>query len=60
MANPIGVADYQLIVPHEELKKIVAEEVEVFCRKFPLHSIQKLKNHYLKRNDIKKDIYVAR
>ena len=30
MGKPIGVADYQLIVPQEELKKIVAEEVEAF------------------------------
>lgn len=28
--KPIGVADYQLIVTLEELKKIVAEEVEAF------------------------------
>ncbi len=30
MGKPIGVADYQLIVPQEELKKVVAEEVEAF------------------------------
>lgn len=30
MGKPIGVADYQLIVPQEELKKIVADEMEAF------------------------------
>lgn len=33
--QPIGVADYQLIVPQEELKKIVAEEVEAFGKELP-------------------------
>lgn len=36
MGKPIGVADYQLIVPQEELKKVVAEEVEAFGREYPL------------------------
>ncbi len=35
MGKPIGVADYQLIVPQEELKKIVAEEVEAFGKELP-------------------------
>ena len=35
MGKPIGVADYQMIVPQEELKKIVAEEVEAFGKEFP-------------------------
>ncbi len=35
MGKPIGVADYQLIVPQEELKKVVAEEVEAFGKEFP-------------------------
>ncbi len=30
MDKPIGIADYQLIVTLEELKRIVAEEVEAF------------------------------
>lgn len=30
MGKPIGVADYRLIAPQEELKKVVAEEVEAF------------------------------
>lgn len=34
----IGVADYQLIVPQEELKKVVAEELEAFGKEFPLHA----------------------
>lgn len=38
MGKPIGVADYQLIVPQEELKKIVAEEVEAFGKELPLRS----------------------
>lgn len=38
MGKPIGVADYQLIVPQEELKKVVAEELEAFSREFPLHA----------------------
>lgn len=38
MGKPIGVADYQLIVPQEELKKVVADEVEAFGKEFPLRS----------------------
>ena len=38
MGKPIGVADYQLIVPQEELKKIVAEEVEAFGKEIPLRT----------------------
>lgn len=38
MGKPIGVADYQLIVPQEELKKVVAEELEAFGKEFPLHA----------------------
>ncbi len=36
MGKPIGVAEYQLIVPQEELKKIVAEELEAFNKELPL------------------------
>ena len=36
MGKPIGVADYQLIVPQEELKKVVAEEMEAFGKELPL------------------------
>ena len=38
MGKPIGVADYQLIVPQEELKKIVADEVEAFGKELPLRA----------------------
>ncbi len=38
MGKPIGVADYQLIVPQDELKKIVAEEVEAFGKELPLRA----------------------
>ena len=38
MGKPIGVADYQLIVPQDELKKVVAEEVEAFGKELPLRS----------------------
>ena len=38
MGKPIGVADYQLIVPQEELKKIVAEEVEAFEKELPFRT----------------------
>ena len=38
MGKPIGVADYQLIVPQEELKKVVAEEVEAFGKELPLRT----------------------
>ena len=48
MGKPIGVADYQLIVPQEELKKVVADEVEAFGKELPLRieteSAQKKKN----------------
>ena len=38
MGKPIGVADYQLIVLQEELKKIVADEVEAFGKELPLRA----------------------
>ena len=38
MGKPIGVADYQLIVPQEELKKVVADEVEAFGKELPFRS----------------------
>ena len=48
MGKPIGVADYQLIVPQEELKKVVAEEVEAFGKDLPLRAEteEDLKNKY--------------
>ena len=30
MGKPIGVADYQLLLPKEELKKLVQEEIDSF------------------------------
>jgi hypothetical protein len=36
MDKPIGAADYQLIVPQEELKEIVAEELESFSKEFTI------------------------
>lgn len=44
MGKPIGVADYQLIVPQEELKKVVAEEVEAFGKEFPLRTETEVKS----------------
>ena len=38
MGKPIGVAGYQLIIPQDELKKIVAEEVEAFGKELPIHA----------------------
>lgn len=38
MGKPIGVADYQLIVPQEELKKVVADEMETFGKELPLRT----------------------
>jgi hypothetical protein len=38
MGKPIGVADYQLIVPQEELKRVVAEEMEAFGKELPLRT----------------------
>ena len=38
MGKPIGVADYQLIVPQEELKKVVADEMEAFGKELPLRT----------------------
>lgn len=32
MGKPIGVADYQLILPKQELQKVVQEEIEIFER----------------------------
>lgn len=45
MGKPIGVADYRLIAPQEELKKVVAEEVEAFGKEFPLRTETEVK-HY--------------
>lgn len=36
MDKPIGAADYQLVVPREELKEIVAEELESFSKEFTI------------------------
>ena len=30
MEKPIGVADYQLIVPKENLQKVLADEIKAF------------------------------
>ena len=30
MGKPIGVADYQLIIPKEELRKAISDEIAVF------------------------------
>lgn len=30
MGKPIGVADYQLIVPKEKLQKVVSDEIKAF------------------------------
>lgn len=35
MGKPIGVADYQLVIPQEELKRVVADEVEAFGKELP-------------------------
>lgn len=35
MGKPIGVVDYQLIIPQEELKRVVADEVEAFGNELP-------------------------
>ncbi len=35
MGKPIGVADYHLIIPQEELKRVVADEVEAFGNELP-------------------------
>ena len=43
MGKPIGVADYQLIVPQEELKRVVAEEMEAFSKEHPIQ-IEKEEN----------------
>lgn len=31
MGKPIGVADYQLIVPKEKLQKVLTDEIKAFC-----------------------------
>jgi hypothetical protein len=38
IGNPIGLADYQLIIPQEELKKIVVEELEAFSKELPIRT----------------------
>lgn len=35
MGKPIGVADYQLVIPQDELKRIVADEVKAFGKELP-------------------------
>lgn len=41
MGKPIGVADYQLIVPKEKLQKVLTDEIKAFSEE--------------KENDTKKD-----
>ena len=36
MGKPIGVADYQLIVPKEKLQKVLADEIKAFSEDFYL------------------------
>lgn len=38
MGKIIDMVDYQLIIPREELNKVVEEEVEVFGKEFPLRT----------------------
>jgi hypothetical protein len=30
MTKPIGVADYQLIIPKEELHKVITDEIKLY------------------------------
>ncbi len=32
MGNPIGVADYQLLIPKEDLKRVISDEIELYER----------------------------
>ena len=32
MGKPIGVADYQLIIPKEDLKRVISDEIELYER----------------------------
>ena len=36
MGKPIGVADYQLIVPKEKLQKVLADKIKAFSEDFDL------------------------
>ena len=42
MGKPIGVADYQLIVPQDELKQVIADEVVAFEKELPMRSTELL------------------
>ena len=37
MGKPIGVADYQLIVPKEKLQKVLADEIKAFSEENSVH-----------------------
>lgn len=51
MGKPIGVADYQLIIPQEELKRIIADEVEAFGKELPFRTDLSILNDE-KDNDV--------
>ena len=44
MTKPIGVADYQLIIPKEELQKAITEEIKSFEEEKANESLAKLEN----------------
>ena len=37
MGKPIGVADYQLIVPKEKLQKVLADEIKAVSENFSFY-----------------------
>ena len=53
MGKPIGVADYQLIVPKEKLQKVLADEIKAFSeekenKKILQHGHSKNKSAYIR------------
>lgn len=57
MGKPIGVADYQLIVPKEKLQKVLADEIKAFSeekttKKYYNMDIQRINQHTSAFNDI--------
>ena len=37
MGKPIGVADYQLIVPKDKLQKVLTDEIKAFSEENSVH-----------------------
>lgn len=52
IGKPIGVADYQLIIPQEELKRVIADEVKAFGKELPYRTEIPILDSEQNRDDV--------